>query len=652
MSAVYAAGMLALAAAVRLAALHARPGLWPPPPARLPRRGRFRQRRALDARAPRPRRLARFRPAALVSDRLAGVFLALVGATAQRRRRRTAGAAARAPGGEPELRDPARGRGRDRDRPGVRLPARLGDAHGRDLPARRRRTRPAGTRSPTPTSAARCSSWAAPASSPPSRSCTARRAASSSRPGRTRPAGSAAPGASPSSSCSSGSARRSGCCPSRPGCRPCTAPRPARRRRRSRSRSTPGSTACGGSSSRPSGRGRNGGESSSSSSAASARSSASSTPSPRTRSSGFSGSRASSTAGSSSSASVSRCSASRRTSRASPPPGCWPRRCTWSCTGRRRPSPSSAPTASRGPQATATCARWGASRRACRATALGFGLAVLTLAAMPPFGGFVSEWFTLEALLQSFRLDSTVARLTMALGRGDARPHRRASACSRSRSSTAASSSAARGARSEHVRELPGSAPRSLALAVVALGLGAVAPWEIRWLGRGLEGVLGFDLSDDRRSGSRSCSAPSTSTSPSSRRRGSRSASRPSWTVSALLVRLVLRPPVRRAPVWVSGTSGEIGTTSTRRTATPTRSGSCSPAPTGFARTLEPADPSGAERPRALRTRVVPAFEEYLYRPVTRTAPARLGAGAPTTVGPAQLLPPLHPRSSCSPPSP
>ena len=48
-------------------------------------------------------------------------------------------------------------------------------------------------------------------------------------------------------------------------------------------------------------------------------------------------------------------------------------------------------------------------------TAAGFGLAVATLAALPPFAGFVSEWFTFEALMQGFRLDSTFARLLMAL---------------------------------------------------------------------------------------------------------------------------------------------------------------------------------------------------------------------------------------------
>ena len=43
------------------------------------------------------------------------------------------------------------------------------------------------------------------------------------------------------------------------------------------------------------------------------------------------------------------------------------------------------------------------------------GVASLTLAAIPPFGGFVSEWFTFEALLQGFRMPTLLSRLLCAL---------------------------------------------------------------------------------------------------------------------------------------------------------------------------------------------------------------------------------------------
>ena len=48
-------------------------------------------------------------------------------------------------------------------------------------------------------------------------------------------------------------------------------------------------------------------------------------------------------------------------------------------------------------------------------SAAGVGVASLTLAAVPPLGGFVSEWFTFEALLQGFRMPTLLSRLLCAL---------------------------------------------------------------------------------------------------------------------------------------------------------------------------------------------------------------------------------------------
>src|SRR5579875_3686327 len=48
-------------------------------------------------------------------------------------------------------------------------------------------------------------------------------------------------------------------------------------------------------------------------------------------------------------------------------------------------------------------------------TAGTLGVASLTLAAIPPLGGFVSEWFTFEALLQGFRMPTLLSRLLCAL---------------------------------------------------------------------------------------------------------------------------------------------------------------------------------------------------------------------------------------------
>src|SRR6202034_1173007 len=47
----------------------------------------------------------------------------------------------------------------------------------------------------------------------------------------------------------------------------------------------------------------------------------------------------------------------------------------------------------------------------------------------------------------------------------------------------------------KHAREPAGPDAGFALLAVALLGLGPAAPWEIRWLGRGLSGLLGFNLS-------------------------------------------------------------------------------------------------------------------------------------------------------------
>lgn len=245
-------------------------------------------------------------------------------------------------------------------------------------------------------------------------------------------------------------------------------------------------------------------------------------------------------------------------------------------------------------------------------TAVGFGLAVLSLAAMPPFGGFVSEWFTFEALLQSFRLDSTIARLIMALaaailaltaGIGLLAFAKLYGGIFLGRARTLL----------DRLRE-PGPSLGILALSAIALVLGAIAPWEIRWLGRGLHDTLGFDP------------AGSTISFPLVLGPVYRhfSVLAPTWLAigipafiltSALLVRILLRPPVRRAPVWLSGTAPEIAIVqyTPDSYANPIRVVLSSVY--RFRRTLTPIP--GSEPPlRELRTEVTPAFEAYLYRPL------------------------------------
>ena len=248
-------------------------------------------------------------------------------------------------------------------------------------------------------------------------------------------------------------------------------------------------------------------------------------------------------------------------------------------------------------------------------TAIAFGVAVLSLAAMPPFGGFVSEWFTFEALLQSFRLDY-VARLNMAL----------AAAILALTAGIGLLAFAklyggiflGRGRTTLTQLRDPAASPGIFALSFAALILGAVAPWEIRWLSHGLRGLLGFPL------------AGSTISFPLVLGPVYKhfSVLAPTWLAigllafiltTALLVRVLLRPQIRRAPVWLSGTAPDVADVqyTPDSYANPIRV--VLSTLYGFRRELEPAREDDLHR-RVLRTQITPAFEAYLYRPVTRGA--------------------------------
>ncbi len=186
------------------------------------------------------------------------------------------------------------------------------------------------------------------------------------------------------------------------------------------------------------------------------------------------------------------------------------------------------------------------------ASAAGLGLATVTLAALPPFGGFVSEWFTLEALLQGFRVDNALARLVMALAAA-------ALALTAGLGLLAFAKlfgSVVLGrARSLLPRPVEPGLPLGLALlAACALLLGPVAPWEIRLLGTALTPALGFDPATTAVSHPLvlgpvypgfSVLAPTWL-----------SIALPSFAIAAaVVVRLARRSPVRRAAPWVCGTS-------------------------------------------------------------------------------------------------
>ena len=82
---------------------------------------------------------------------------------------------------------------------------------------------------------------------------------------------------------------------------------------------------------------------------------------------------------------------------------------------------------------------------------------------------------------------------------------------------------------------------------------------------------------------------------------------------------MLLRPPVRRAPIWLSGTAPDVALVqyTPDSYANPIRVVLSSLY--RFRRTLEPI-PDTQPQQLALRTRVTPAFEAYLYRPLARAA--------------------------------
>jgi hydrogenase-4 component B len=260
-------------------------------------------------------------------------------------------------------------------------------------------------------------------------------------------------------------------------------------------------------------------------------------------------------------------------------------------------------------------------------TATTFGLATLTLAAVPPFAGFVSEWLTFEALLQGFRLDSTVARLVMALAAALLALTAGLALLAFAKLYGSVFLGRARSALGA-VREPADYGSGLVLLAVVTAVLGAAAPWEVRFLGRALTDVLGFDLGRAAVSHPLVLGPVYTDF----------SVLAPTWLsivlpayalLTALLLRALSRPRVRRSPVWLSGTAAEIASVQYTPAAYSNPLRVVLRGLYGLQRRV--VVESSARTPQAdmlrLETRVVPPFEHYLYGPVARGA-LRLSAFA------------------------
>ena len=189
-------------------------------------------------------------------------------------------------------------------------------------------------------------------------------------------------------------------------------------------------------------------------------------------------------------------------------------------------------------------------------SAFGVGIACLTLAAIPPLGGFVSEWFTFEALLQGFRMPTLLSRLLCALAAAALALTAGLGLLAfvkfysfmflgRARRTLAG------------LREPSGRPLALVALSAVILVLVTVAPWEIHALGSGLRALLGFNAASSVIShplvlgpvfASFSVLAPTWL-----------ALVLPAYALLALLIAVSAGPgKVRRAPVWVTGSGADL----------------------------------------------------------------------------------------------
>jgi hydrogenase-4 component B len=261
----------------------------------------------------------------------------------------------------------------------------------------------------------------------------------------------------------------------------------------------------------------------------------------------------------------------------------------------------------------------GGLSRVLPVSAVALGISSLTLAAIPPLGGFVSEWFTFEALLQGFRMPTLLSRLLCALAAA-------ALALTAGLGLLAFAkyySFIFLGQAREKLSVLgePSRWPvGAVGLLVILLFLGTVAPWEIHALGSGLEGLLGFNAATTTISHPLvlgpvfkefSVLAPTWL-----------SIVLPAYALIAVLIALGAdrRRGVRRAPVWVTGSGAELAAVQYRPSAYSNPMRVILRGPLGYRSRLISTAGANADAPLRLDTRVVFAVDRFLYTPAATLA--------------------------------
>jgi hydrogenase-4 component B len=250
-------------------------------------------------------------------------------------------------------------------------------------------------------------------------------------------------------------------------------------------------------------------------------------------------------------------------------------------------------------------------------SAVALGVSSLTLAAIPPLGGFVSEWFTFEALLQGFRMPTLLSQLLCALAAAALALTAGLGLLAFAKFYSAIFLGRARTHLGE-VRE-PTRWPGGLVwLSVVLLFLGTVAPWEIHAIGSGLASLLGFDLAISTIShplvltpvfAGFSVLAPTWLT-----------IVLPAYALLALAVVWGARAgtvdprSVRRAPVWVTGSGADVAAVQYRPSAYSNPMRVILRGPLGYRVRLVEDDEDGRQRIWLITT-VVLAIDRFVYTP-------------------------------------
>lgn len=256
-------------------------------------------------------------------------------------------------------------------------------------------------------------------------------------------------------------------------------------------------------------------------------------------------------------------------------------------------------------------------------TAVTLGVSSLTLAAIPPLGGFVSEWFTFEALLQGFRMPTLLARLLCALAGATLALTAGLGLLAFAKYYSFIFLGQAR-AGMRALREPSRWPLGAVGLAGIILVLGALAPWEIHALGAGLRALLGFNAA--------STAVTDTTSAPLVLGPVFQNFSvlAPTWLcivlpAYALIACLIAfgadrRRRVRRAPVWVTGSGADLAAVQYRPSAYSNPMRVILRGPLGYRSRLLPAAEHNAAAHFALDTRVVLVIDRFVYRPAAKFA--------------------------------